>query len=335
MTFDDPKLVERIESAVQEMFVSHLMITRGANKDVLSSASFFTNAFEFSWDDVRLQPVLTMKSSFAANGEQLFKVLRGVLPDLFRSSRPAVHRARWKDMWKAKPSSVPALEQAVAKLVEQAFWSLAANPGRVVESVDPLPAILSEGWDSDSGVQNCTPPRKTPSKKSAKARKKLAQNQTTAENKVIELINQKGAVACGKQGHRADEQAKQDDMLRADDENVEKQDNFDDAASTCSGASSFYPQSVESSPVSAASFRSAKTWPHIPSMPSADQEECYVWGESGQWLRQYAPHPTACLGHCTVVKNTFLDLDERAEPLICKRARSLPPRLDASRCDGM
>lgn len=329
MTFDDPKLVERIESGVQEMFVSHIMIARGASKDVLSSATFFTSAFEFTWDDVRKQPSLTMKSSFAANAD-IFKVVRGVLPDLFCSSRPAIHRARWKDLWKSKPTSVPALEQAVAKLAEQAFWALAADPDCAVASADPLPAILSEGWDSDTGVQS----PKTPSRKSPKARKNLAQDQKSAKNKGIELIlkkAQKGAAASGNPGHGADEQAGKDDSVRAD--ATEMHDIFDDACSTCSGASSFCPQSVDSTPLSAASWPVTRTSADLQDMTALDQKSCYVWGESGQWFRQCAPQPAAYLGHCAVVKNTFLDFEARAESSNCKRARSLPPRLDASRCD--
>lgn len=334
MTFHDPKLVERIESTVQEMFVSYVLMTAGRNPDVLSTATFFTSAFEFTWDEVRLQPILAMKPAFAAKDDDMFNSVRAVLPDLFCSSRSVVHRARWKELWNTKPTSVVALEQAIAKLMEQAFWALAADPGCPESCVDPLPAILSEGWDSDSGVQCSTPQRKTPTKKSTKARKKLAQDQ---KSRVKESFGRED------QEHQADhaEGERKCDTVRAQEfaqvvsrhpRLPETPDIFDDGCSTCSGSSFLYPQSAsaESTPNSCFSSHAAPPLLSLQGATSpAEQELVYVWAESGQWLRQCVAHRSAYRGPRAVVNNTFLDLDECAQPSDCRRAQSLPPRFDA------
>lgn len=221
----------------------------------------------------------------------------------------------------------------------KACFCSGAGTGCPESCVDPLPAILSEGWDSDSGVQCSAPERKTPSKKTTKARKKLAQDQKSRVKK--ESFGREDLE------HQADhaEGVRKCDTVRALEfaqvvsrhpRLPETPDSFDDGCSTCSGSSFFYPlsASAESTPGSCFSSHAA---PPLLSLQGAtsptEQELVYVWAESGQWLRQCVAHRSAYRGPRVVLNNTFLDLDECAQPSDCRRARSLPPRFDASVSD--
>lgn len=313
MTFEDPRLVERIEAAVQAMFVSHMMIA--GDKDALAAATFFTSAFEFGWDDVRSQPVLTMKKSFASNLE-IFKLVRAVLPDLFCSSRPALHRVRWKDLWATRPTSVQALEQAIAKLMEQAFWAAVADPHCAVICADPLPGILSEGCDSDSDTHSARIQKKTTSAKKAKASKKPAHSQQRgAKHKTSHHPGGRQKV----QGDDEDQlqhseivaSALKTSILSCMLQDTIAQFDIDDDCSTCSGASSFQVPSLEASPKSLCSELTAKSsQSSFITTQEPDKKTCYVWGEAGQWQILTANQTGYRLR--AVVKNTFLDLDESA-----------------------
>lgn len=304
----------------------------GQNNDVLASATFFTSAFEFTWDDARSQPLLTMKSSFAGD-DNVFDVVRGVLPDLFCSSRPALHRARWKDLWQTKPTSTAVLEQAVAKLMEQAFWAVTAEPGCSKNPVEPLPEILSEGWDSDSGAQSPTVQGKTQKRKS-KQRKKFGQSQILVASKEGPAV----PTSAGRNEEQAADHANQvlkDEIVEAErvvtlstsSYNTDRSHIFDDDCSTCSGASSFRLPSVESLSLSLVSSPAAKSFPYSQGdvTPESDQHVCYAWGESGRWLNRSECHPGVSSSLCVVAKNTFLDINQNPQSSSC-RALSLPPR---------
>merc|ERR1712061_262449 len=58
------------------------------------------------------------------------KCVRRILPDFLtpQSPRTLMPRARWKELWTTEPASVAALEQQLAKLVEQAFWAMTLDP---------------------------------------------------------------------------------------------------------------------------------------------------------------------------------------------------------------
>eukprot|EP00931_Biecheleriopsis_adriatica_P118787 TRINITY_DN94108_c0_g1_i1.p1 TRINITY_DN94108_c0_g1~~TRINITY_DN94108_c0_g1_i1.p1 ORF type:complete len:315 (-),score=36.04 TRINITY_DN94108_c0_g1_i1:206-1150(-) len=170
MTFDDATLVQRIEACVQSIFLSRAIADRGAScGDPLAAATLCVSAFEFSWDASRSQPILAMKASFADH-PQIFDLVRAALPDLFRSKRKAVHRARWKDSWKAPPTSVTALEPEIAKLLEQAFWFMTADQRNVR-------SVVLESCSADVPMDLVSPEsRQSDSKKQRRKKARLAQN---------------------------------------------------------------------------------------------------------------------------------------------------------------
>jgi len=180
MTFDDPALVERIQASLELVHLG-LVVSAGwsgyrrisfSADDMVAtlfSAKLFTSAFDLAWDETLARKVLKMRLAFAEK-VGIFGALRASLPDVFCSKRPALHRARWKELWKEKPASVAGLEEATAKLMEQAFWALAAEPSCTAPGSEPAADMLSESGE----------PRKCKSK-ARKARKAPAQKDDTAK----------------------------------------------------------------------------------------------------------------------------------------------------------
>merc|ERR1712187_699371 len=82
------------------------------------------------------QPSLMTLRVQALQGSNLFESLRSTLPDLLgaQTGRAPIHRARWKQLWSVVPSSVASLEQQLAKLVEQALWTMGSNPAFEVKT---------------------------------------------------------------------------------------------------------------------------------------------------------------------------------------------------------
>eukprot|EP00930_Biecheleria_cincta_P028660 TRINITY_DN19999_c0_g1_i1.p1 TRINITY_DN19999_c0_g1~~TRINITY_DN19999_c0_g1_i1.p1 ORF type:complete len:560 (-),score=92.18 TRINITY_DN19999_c0_g1_i1:82-1734(-) len=165
MTFDEAKLLENIDASshlihMRQIISGEWSRPRGLGADdvaaALASAALFTSGFELVWNSLLSRTILRMKVDFAERRD-IFDLVRAVLPDLFCSRRQAMHRARWKDLWEDKPTSINEFELALAKLMEQAFWAIATDACPAVAAVavsDPiLPEVLSDGWMSDSGIQ--------------------------------------------------------------------------------------------------------------------------------------------------------------------------------------
>lgn len=200
MTFDEAQLLENIHASVHLIHMHHIISAgwdrpRSPGADevaaALARAAFFTSAFEFAWDSLLSRDILRMKVEFAERRD-IFDLLRAVLPDLFCSRRQAMHRARWKDLWKDKPSSVNEFELAVSKLMEQAFWAIATDSCSAVAVVDPIfPEVLSDGWMSDSGVQ-MQKSGKEASKKTCKSSKRMLQSRKASSGKSTSLQDKTG-----------------------------------------------------------------------------------------------------------------------------------------------
>mmetsp|Transcript_110447 Transcript_110447/g.235954 ORF Transcript_110447/g.235954 Transcript_110447/m.235954 type:complete len:549 (-) Transcript_110447:63-1709(-) len=149
LIFDDPVLVERIKAALQRLFEQQLWshnslgIKMTMSADPFASSALFSSAFEFTWqmggrnarppgvvsvDPLRV-PVMTMKPRIL-EGTSLFQEMRDVVPDFLseHSGRVPLQRWRWKELWATAPSSISAMEQQLAKLVEQALWMIGSDP---------------------------------------------------------------------------------------------------------------------------------------------------------------------------------------------------------------
>lgn len=148
LRFDEPVLVDRIRSALQVLYerqdmMQSLGINLGSDGgDPFEASLLLKDAFMFTWDIGRLakdptvcvvdptrSAVMVMKSEFVAS-EDFFSIMRSVLPDFLapKSVRNPLSRVRWKEIWATEPASMQALEERLAKLVEQALWAMAADP---------------------------------------------------------------------------------------------------------------------------------------------------------------------------------------------------------------
>merc|ERR1719230_2555251 len=125
--FDDPALVERIRSTLQDLFEKHQFMERlglGISQDPFESSSVLTGCFQFRWqierntkdptmvrDASQRGPVMAMKVEALAR-EELLHELRSTLPDFLSSTsgRTPIPRARWKELWVPEPKSIQALE---------------------------------------------------------------------------------------------------------------------------------------------------------------------------------------------------------------------------------
>eukprot|EP00928_Gymnodinium_smaydae_P038409 TRINITY_DN26504_c0_g1_i1.p1 TRINITY_DN26504_c0_g1~~TRINITY_DN26504_c0_g1_i1.p1 ORF type:complete len:482 (-),score=110.14 TRINITY_DN26504_c0_g1_i1:150-1595(-) len=146
--FEDAGLISCIREGVQTLYVDQCRMLRmglrssskgqpdlnvdsSVLRDVLDlpwrleRSGDYPDAFTMDLEDQ--QSLMTLRDSML-DGELLFVHLRGVLPDLLsaHSGRTPVHRARWKQLWKA-PSSATAMDRQLAQLVEQALWSMASS----------------------------------------------------------------------------------------------------------------------------------------------------------------------------------------------------------------
>jgi len=74
----------------------------------------------------------------------LFTLFRCALPDfLAQAGRLPMPRARWKELFAITPSSRAAMDQQLAKLMEQVFWSMVTDPTFVLPS-NTTPAVAVE-----------------------------------------------------------------------------------------------------------------------------------------------------------------------------------------------
>jgi len=76
--------------------------------------------------DLSKSPVLVAKRN-VLKSDDFFDRFRNILPDFLslQTKRVPIPRARWKNLWVCEPPSIVALQQMLAKLVEQALWAMA------------------------------------------------------------------------------------------------------------------------------------------------------------------------------------------------------------------
>merc|ERR1719515_120978 len=75
-------------------------------------------------DSATMHATLIASEEFLRRAD-MFDVLREAMPDFLKehTGRVALARARWKELWATRPSSMAQLEQLLVKLVEQALWA--------------------------------------------------------------------------------------------------------------------------------------------------------------------------------------------------------------------
>ncbi|CAE8649857.1 unnamed protein product [Polarella glacialis] len=147
--FEDPVLVRCIRDAVQTLFQQQVVMAqmgmraRGSPEpDLFVDSMFLKDVFDLQWiveksdehpDAVLMNPDaqpswMRLQEAFL-EGFLVFEICQGALPNFLASKtgRSPMPRARWKQLWAAEPSSVAALEQQLAKLLEQALWAMTST----------------------------------------------------------------------------------------------------------------------------------------------------------------------------------------------------------------
>mmetsp|Transcript_11840 Transcript_11840/g.22927 ORF Transcript_11840/g.22927 Transcript_11840/m.22927 type:complete len:509 (-) Transcript_11840:157-1683(-) len=165
--FEDAVLIGRIRSGVQELFegqarLRHLGLDpdcrgkSGGSSSFFAPSVLFTDAFDLPWkiakskenpDLIIMDPddqpsLMTLRPQLLESDVEVFERFRRVLPDFLRPSRatrPLLAPVRWKDIFASSCSSVAAMEQRLAQLLEQAFWAMVANPAYAVPETPGAP----------------------------------------------------------------------------------------------------------------------------------------------------------------------------------------------------
>mmetsp|Transcript_115850 Transcript_115850/g.181065 ORF Transcript_115850/g.181065 Transcript_115850/m.181065 type:complete len:473 (-) Transcript_115850:69-1487(-) len=194
--FEDAVLISRIRDAIQELFQQQTLMQRmgidlGGPLDpsIFTTSALFTEVFDLPWkihkseefpDAVLMDPddqpsLMTLRHQFSegATGEQLVARFRLNLSDfLAHTGRTPMPKARWKELFTSRPSSVSSLEEQLAKLFEQALWAMAMDPCFEVENAtkatDLAEDALSEDWMDELETADAK------RKKKKKKRKKVA-----------------------------------------------------------------------------------------------------------------------------------------------------------------
>jgi len=158
-----------------------------ADEDPLEASVLLKQGFELSYgmryakqrvsdrvdNDVMLvdrdvSAVLTVKADFVRRDDFLDRI-SSVLPDFLsqKCSRQLLPRARWKGLLAAEPANVGELEQQLARLVEQALWSMVSDPALQAEQSQapvgpPAEELELEGWmqEHDAKVKKKADKRK-------------------------------------------------------------------------------------------------------------------------------------------------------------------------------
>lgn len=204
--FDDVGLVNCIRSAVNSILATQVAIERaGQRPSNLGAPDFFVDSlllkevFDLPWktytseefpDAVLMDiddqvPLLTVRPRFL-EGNQIFERLTSVVPDFLgaKAKRTPLHRARWKKLWENLPTTVPALEQQLAQLMEQAFWWLGSNLNFaalvVHEDVQTTPKspkhddVPFEDWMAEPGTAQASLAPATSKSKKKRSKKKAS-----------------------------------------------------------------------------------------------------------------------------------------------------------------
>lgn len=220
LRFEDPTLVENIRSALQILYEKQAflkgLIALQENEDPFESSMLLKEAFEFTWSisrskqdpelvlvDPTQYPVMVMKVDFLQR-KDFIECLRKVLPDFLRPHAPRcpTPRARWKELWSVEPTSVAAIEQQLAKLVEQAFWAMALDPAyktppAKLHPVEDLSRAF-EPWMEEYD-KKAAKLRETAKKKNKKQKSRTAPARSTSEEAIRSTVDEEEEE--GEEGH--------------------------------------------------------------------------------------------------------------------------------------
>ncbi|CAK0856566.1 unnamed protein product [Prorocentrum cordatum] len=191
LRFGDPALVERVKVNLAVLYERQTTLQAlglaPADEDPLEASVLLKQGFELSYgmryakqrvsdrvdNDVMLvdrdvSAVLTVKADFVRRDDFLDRI-SSVLPDFLsqKCSRQLLPRARWKGLLAAEPANVGELEQQLARLVEQALWSMVSDPALQAEQSQapvgpPAEELELEGWmqEHDAKVKKKADKRK-------------------------------------------------------------------------------------------------------------------------------------------------------------------------------
>jgi len=208
--FEDSALCERIRQALQVLFERQMMMHElgvrmgdagdsNGPDDPFESSVLLKEGFKFEWSvernkadpsvvliDPKLGPVMSVKESFSERTD-FFERLQAVMSDFLKPAsavRFPMPKARWKELWAVEPASVPALEQQLVKLVEQALWAMALDPAfepmtePALQQIDTTVFVL-EPWMKEFDEKVA---------KAARRKKKKAKQRLTLAPMVEEVV---------------------------------------------------------------------------------------------------------------------------------------------------
>jgi hypothetical protein len=147
LRFEEPILLDRLRSHLQGLYQKHSLMMRQLGLDAseangtdpFEASTLLKDGFQFTFSvtrspsseqgsvilrmDSQTRAVLAAKPEFV--DDKFVERFRSMLPDFLSQARCPLPRPRWKELFAQEPSSISALEQQLAKLIEQALWALA------------------------------------------------------------------------------------------------------------------------------------------------------------------------------------------------------------------
>jgi len=142
-------------------------------------------------------PSMTLRSSIL-EGDGMFTQFQAIVPDFLGANkqRTPLHRAYWKKLWTDEPQSLPALEQQLTYLVEQALWAMGSNPlFDVPTGSDPAAQVPSGILEIMHENESGTTASKTTKKRGKK--KKLGASESEPSCATQSIIDTRAAVTPG------------------------------------------------------------------------------------------------------------------------------------------
>mmetsp|Transcript_63840 Transcript_63840/g.165879 ORF Transcript_63840/g.165879 Transcript_63840/m.165879 type:complete len:307 (-) Transcript_63840:1936-2856(-) len=225
MTFHDKGLVGCIAEALHTLWADHEAAVAAGFRlcaeepDPFRSSPLLGEAFTFGCSGRRSTEnpsraivnmacnamVMKMRDGFLES-DNFFEQLRHVLPDLLAPQhackRAPLPMPYWKQLWAVLPTSFSALEQQLAKTVEQALWAMGSDPQLAVRCAKGISAAVDvtgvdEEWMYEAvptaklGKVSSTPSKKKRKQKGAKVQKDI-RSSTTCSSDTSQSCDTKG-----------------------------------------------------------------------------------------------------------------------------------------------
>lgn len=151
---EDATMVSRLRNVVdtfcqKQNWMRHMGLAIGdadPSKSFIAGSKLFTECFYLPCavstseeipglqfiDPENQPPWMAIRDEVLSDGGELLVRCKHALPDFLTPQagslgRAPTPRARWKELWMNEPSTVAALEQQLAKLVEQVLWQMASD----------------------------------------------------------------------------------------------------------------------------------------------------------------------------------------------------------------